>query len=327
MRLLTFFKLVLVLATSVSAATELNTYLPVTQFEISSVFDPDYQDHRCCVDVLKLHEIPKELRSAITVPPFYAPQIVPELYFLWLRYFAALKYDEPEENEKAKSNFRQALELLETNKQDGAIALWKNAWEEGNPEAYVKLQDVFNDYSHWCKVLSYFPTSETEMKKKIRGARAALDFFYGSADDSGKISLETPQVSIAFARFAEAKFINALENPDISFGVENAIRHMLQGVHVHYRKQWTQEKIGEMFDVSQSSVSNFLRGKPCPKLVQNVRKYYEENPDFYFFEPRKKSGWGISWRSFILWKSSDSQKKSPDEKHPLIEAQEEKKRN
>jgi hypothetical protein len=102
---------------------------------------------------------------------------------------------------------------------------------------------------------------------------------------------------------------------------------MLQSVHVHYRKQWSQEKISDTFGVSQSSVSNFLRGKPCPTLVQNVRKQYEEKPDFYFFEPRKKRGWGISWRSLFSWGSYGAKKSSTDEIHPLIETQGEKKRN
>lgn len=156
-----------------------------------------------------------------------------------------------------------------------------------------------------------FPIIRLRNEKTIKEARESLEFFYCSADGSEKLSLDTPHISIAFASFEEVRLINALNKKEIN--VEKSVQHLLQGVYVHYRKQWTQEKISETFGVSQSSVSNFLRGKPCPKLVQNVRKYYEENPDFYFFEPRKKSGWGISWRSFFSWKSSDS-KKAPQMK-------------
>ncbi len=214
--------------------------------------------------------------------------------------------------------------MLEKDKKEGAAELWKNAWNDGNPDAYLKLQEIFKEQEHWCIILSHFPTSESDMMKKIHEARKALEFFYSSLDDSERLNLETPLVSIAFARFEEARLINALEKKDSV--AESSIRHLLQGVHVHYRQQWTQKKIGAMFGVVQSTVSNFLRGNPCPKLVQNVRKYYEEHPDFYFFEPRKKSGWGISWSSFLPWGSSEPKKSHPEEKLSLIKNSAEKKR-
>lgn len=326
MKTINLFQVVIFLTSSVFAATEVSIYPPITQFEINSVLDSSYQDHRCLVDVLKSHEIPENIRSAVRVNPFFAPQVVPELYFLLLRYFAALDYDNPEKREHAKANFQHALELLETDKQEGSIELWKNAWEDGNPEAYLKLQEIFKEHKRWCQVLSHFPSSESEMIQKINEARNSLNFFYKSVDSAEKLNLKVPHISIAFARFAEAKFISALESPHISVDVENSIRHMLQGVHVHYRKQWTQEKIGDTFGVSQASVSNFLRGTPCPKLVQNVRKYYEDHPDFYFFEPRKKSGWSFNLSSFLWWKSAASEKDESDAKLPLIGALVEKKK-
>jgi hypothetical protein len=299
----------------------------ISMSDVDVIFESSYLAHRNHAYFLKPYDIPKEIRSYISVFPFYASPIVPELHFLWLRYFASLSYDKPKENEKAKSTFRHALELLETNKQEGSIALWKNAWDDGNPDAYVKLQEVFKEYKDWCKVLSHFPSSESDMMNQIGQARASLEFFFGSVDDSEKLSLEMPYVSLAFARFEEAKLIGFLDNPDVSIREERVIRHMLQGIRVHNRKKWTQEKIGEMFGVSQSSVSNFLIGKPCPTLVQNVRKYYEENPDFSFFEPRKKRGWGIAWSSFFSWGSSRSKKSSTDNQPPLIETPGEKKRD
>ena len=308
-------------------AAELDKDYPqIGSAEIQAVFEPDYQAHSWYADFLKSYEIPQEIRSAINVPPFYASSVVPELHFLWLRYFAALDYDNPQKRELAKAKFQHALELLEKDKKEGAAELWKNAWNDGNPDAYLKLQEIFKEQKHWCRILSHFPTSESDMMKKIQEARKALDFFYGSVEDSEKLNLKVPHISIAFARFSEAKFIRALESPHTSVGVENSIRHLLQGVHVHYRPQWTQEKIGETFGVSQASVSHFLRGNPCPELADNVRKYYEEHPDFYFFEPRKKSGWGISWSFFLPWGSSEPKKSHPEEKLSLINNSAEKKR-
>lgn len=327
MKILNFVGIVIGAVPFVCNAAELDKDFPqVTQHEFKTIFDSEYGSHRSNVEILAPYEIPIEIRSAIKFPPFYASSVVPELHFLWLRYFAALDYDNPQKRELAKAKFQHALELLEKDKKEGAAELWKNAWNDGNPDAYLKLQEIFKEQKHWCRILSHFPTSESDMMKKIQEARKALDFFYGSVEDSEKLNLKVPHISIAFARFAEAKFISALESPHTSVGVENSIRHMLQGLYVHFRQQWTQEKIGETFGVSQASVSNFLRGEPCPKLVQNVKKYYEEHPDFYFFEPRKKSGWGISWSFFLPWGSSEPKKSHPGEELSLINNSAEKKR-
>lgn len=310
-------------------AEETKDFPELTQYEFEAVYDSEYGSHKSNVEILAPYEIPKEIRSAIKFPLFYASSVVPELHFLWLRYFAALEYDKPQKRELAKAKFQQALELLEKNKQDGTVELWKNAWNDGNPDAYLKLQELFKEQKHWCRILSHFPTSETDMMKKIQEAREALAFYYGSTDDSQKLNLETPHVSIPFARFEEARLINALEKKESV--AENSIRHLLQGVYVHYRQQWTQEKIGNQFGVSQSSVSSFLSGKPCPKLADNVRKYYEEHPDFYFFEPRKKRGWSFNLSSFLPWKSAEPKpepkKEQFEEKLPLIKSHIEKKKD
>lgn len=304
---------------------ETKDFPQVTQHEFEAIFDSEYRSHRSNVELLAPYEIPKEIRSAINVPPFYASSVVPELHFLWLRFFAALDYDNPQKRELVKAKFQHALELLETDKQEGAAELWKNAWNDGNPDAYLKLQEIFKEQKNWCRILSHFPASESEMMKKIQEAREALEFFYGSSDGSERLSLETPHVSIAYARFEEARLINALEKKGSV--AESSIRHLLQGVHVHYRQQWTQKEIGAKFGVSPSSVSNFLRGKPCPKLADNVKKYYEEHPDFYFFEPRNKSGWCFNLSSFLPWKSSEPKRSPSDEKLPLIKDHIEKKKD
>jgi transcriptional regulator with XRE-family HTH domain len=317
---------------SLAALKKLREIKPGPDFIRQAVFNPNYQNHRWYANFLNSYDIPKELRSVISVPPFYASGLVPELRFLWLRYFAALDYDRPDKRTEANQKYHQALKLLETNHKEGSAKLWENAWTDGNHAAYLKLQELFQEHKPWCKVLSHFPASESEMIDKIKKAREALEFFYGSADGSEKLSLETPHISIAFARFEEARLLNALENNGSE--VENSIRHILQGVHIHYRRQWTQEKIGDKFGVSQSSVSSFLRGNSCPKLVQNVCTYYEENPDSYFFEPRKR-GWSFSFNlslsSFLPWASSkpkrdeEAKRRVTEEEQPLIKGLLEKK--
>lgn len=317
MKILNFVGIVIGFIPVICTAAELEKDYPqIGVKEIQAVFEPEYQSHSWYADFLKPYEVPKEIRSAMSVFPFYASSVVPELHFIWLRYFAALDFDNPDKRQLAREKYQHALEVLEKNKDEGCLELWKNAWEDGNPEAYSKLQELFKEHKHWCQVLSHFPISESEMMIQIKKARETLDFFYGSEDGYEKLNLETPHVSIAFARFEEAKFVKTLEKKEGR--VENSIRHLLQGVHVHRRHQWTQEKIGETFGISQASVSNFLRGKPCPKLVQNVQKYYEDNHDFYFFEPRKKSGWSFSLISFLPWKANDVKKSISEEKAPLI---------
>jgi transcriptional regulator with XRE-family HTH domain len=333
MKTFNFIKIAIIFIPTLCQATELERheiYPKIEQKDIQAVFDPNYDNHRWYADFLKPHDIPKEIRSVISIPPFYASALVPELHFLWLRYFAALDYDRPDKRTEANQKYQQALELLETNHKEGSAKLWENAWTDGNPEAYLKLQELFSEHKQWCKVLSHFPASEPEMIDKIKKAREAFEFFYGSIDGSEKLSLEIPHISIEFARFEEARLLNALENNRSE--VENSIRHVLQGVYVRYRRQWTQEKIGDKFGVSPFGVSNFLRGNSCPRLVQNVCTYYEENPDFYFFEPRKKRGWSFSFNlsSFLPWASSGTKRyekartRQAEEEQPLIKGLSEK---